>query len=190
MFLASPVRPIKHLSFHFISIPGDKLKPHYFIFAVISLPILLPLLSLLLHHFQISSTFVTLLYTFIYKFAHLALVHVTRTLIAVWKWNKACQIAQETGVCHFLVSGYLKCKGKNFWGSRLCQDGMNFQCFGNFHCQGLNKIARGAILSYIYKYNWFLGAQCTHADWTNRYPVGWVRLRHTSFFYHRRMKCI
>lgn len=112
MFLVSPVWPTKHFSFHFIIIPGDKLKPHYFIFAIISLPILLPLLGPLLHHFQIPSTFVTLLYTFIYKFAHLALVHVTRTLIAVWKWNKACQIAQETGVCHFLVSGYLKCKGK------------------------------------------------------------------------------
>lgn len=112
MFLVSPVCPTKHLSFHFISIPGDKLKSHYFIFSIISLPILLPLLSPLLHHFQISSTFVTLLYTFIYTSAHLALVHVTRTLIAVWKWNKARQIAQETGVCHFLVSGYLKYKGK------------------------------------------------------------------------------
>jgi len=112
MFLVSPIWPIKHLSFHFISTLGDYLKPHYFVFAIISLPISSPQLSPLLHHFQISPTFVTLLYTFIYKFAHLALVHVTRTLIAVWKWNKACQIAQETGVCHFLVSGYLKCKGK------------------------------------------------------------------------------
>lgn len=70
----------------------------------------------------------------------------------------------------------------NFWGRQLCQDGMNFQCFGNLHCQGLIKIVRGAILSYICKYNWFLGAQCTCADWTNRHPVGWVRLRHTFFF--------
>ena len=44
----------------------------------------------------------------------------------------------------------------NYRGSQLCQDGMNFHCFGNFCCQGLIKIVKGAILGYIYKYNWFL----------------------------------
>lgn len=196
MYLVSPVRPIKHLSFNFINIPGDKLRPRCFIFSIISLPILLPLLSLLLHHFQISSTFVTLLCTFIYKFAHLALVHVTRTLIAVWKWNKACQIAQETGVCHFLVSGYLKCKGKKhpcYSDEFLRQSAMSrwneFPVFWKLSLSGTDQNSvRRTILSYICKYNWFFGAKCTRADWI---PSRLSETQtHIFFFNHRRMKCI
>lgn len=40
-------------------------------------------------------------------------------------------------------------------------------------------MVQGAILNFIYKYTWFLGALCTCEEWTNRHPADTVKLIHT-----------